>query len=435
MPPDDTLSLLRAGKLKGTHRLDLRADLTEFPPEIYDLVDALEILDLSSNRLSELPADLPRLKNLRVLFCGGNQFTRLPEVLGQCPNLEMLGFRNNTISEIPPGALPPKLRWLVLTDNRLAELPTEIGNCKRLQKLMLSGNLLADLPEEMSQLKSLELLRIAANRFERLPDFLLQLPRLAWLAFAGNPCSTAAESSVDSIDWDRLDLQQKLGEGASGVIHKARWKPEGSTIPREVAVKLFKGSITSDGLPENEIAACLAVGQHPNLIGTFGKIHNHPEETAGLVMPLINPEFKNLAGPPDLKTCTQDIYPEDLHFPLHIAKKLARCIASAAARLHSCGVLHGDLYAHNILWHSDGECFLGDFGAASFYPESSPKQLEAIEIRAFGHLLGELLSRAVRDDSNTGEIEELLALKDHCLCPDPEYRPTFQQIQLFLGDH
>lgn len=429
----DTLTLLRAGKLHGIHRLDLSADLTEFPQEIYDLADTLEILNLSHNRFSDLPDDLPRLKKLRIIFCSGNQFTRLPEVLGSCLNLEMISFKSNAITTVSAAALPPNLRWLVLTDNRIAELPAEIGQCKRLQKLMLSGNLLTHLPVEMTALKSLELVRLAANRFETLPDLLLQLPRLAWLAFGGNPCSPTPLSTAESIDWNRIELHEKIGEGASGIIFKARLKAENGYDFEDAAVKLFKGSMTSDGLPENEISACLAAGHHPHLLDALGKITDHPEGTAGLVMPLVTGDFQNLAGPPDLKTCTQDIYSDDRHFPFAIAKKIAAGIASAAAQLHSRGILHGDLYAHNILWNPQGDCFLGDFGAASFYPASVSCSFEAIEVRAFGHLLGELFARVVPEKINESAIEELLALKDHCLCPDPQYRPVFRDVAGFLS--
>ena len=64
-----TLAQLRAGELSGITRLDLSCGLTEFPREIFDLADTLEILNLSGNQLSSLPHDLHRLTRLRVLFC------------------------------------------------------------------------------------------------------------------------------------------------------------------------------------------------------------------------------------------------------------------------------------------------------------------------------------------------------------------------------
>ncbi|MEX8500476.1 leucine-rich repeat domain-containing protein, partial [Leptothrix ochracea] len=96
-----TLSQLRSGALAGTRRLDLSADLTVFPPEIFDLADTLEVLNLSGNRLSTLPDDLPRLKKLKVIFCSDNDFSALPAVLGACERLEMVGFKANHIRVVP----------------------------------------------------------------------------------------------------------------------------------------------------------------------------------------------------------------------------------------------------------------------------------------------------------------------------------------------
>ena len=133
---------------------------------------------------------------------------------------------------------------------------------------MLAGNRLRALPDEMAACRALELLRISANALDRLPDWLLSMPRLAWLAFAGNPFDDRAEAAalsraaIPAIDWTALSLQHKLGEGASGVIHQADWaRADGSIQP--VAVKLFKGAVTSDGWPHSEMAACIAAGAHP----------------------------------------------------------------------------------------------------------------------------------------------------------------------------
>ena len=365
-----TLEALRAGELSGVTRLDLACGLTEFPREIFELADSLEILNLSGNALRELPDDLPRLHKLRIIFCSDNRFTHVPEVLGRCPELEMIGFKANQIETLSAAALPPKLRWLILTDNRLRELPAEIGRCTRLQKLMLAGNQLQQLPDELANCKNLELLRIAANRFERVPDWLFTMPKLAWLACAGNPCSDINEAAalehlhITPVQWHQLELHQQLGEGASGVIYRAHHQEQDAPV----AVKMFKGALTSDGLPRSEKAASIAAGSHPGLIPVIGKISEHPEQTPGLVMSLIDPAFRNLAGPPSLASCTRDIYADDVRFTLPVALNLARGIAAVAEHLHAQGILHGDLYAHNILWDDAGDCLLGDFGAASFLP-------------------------------------------------------------------
>jgi Leucine-rich repeat (LRR) protein len=122
-----TIDLLRSGQLQGIKRLDLAADLTEFPIEIFDLADSLEILNLSDNRLRSLPADLGRLTKLKVIFLSNNDFEEVPEVLVDCPNLSMVGFKSNKIRVLGENVLPLGTRWLILTDNKLGQLPKSIG--------------------------------------------------------------------------------------------------------------------------------------------------------------------------------------------------------------------------------------------------------------------------------------------------------------------
>lgn len=434
----NTLAQLRAGQLSGLTRLDLACGLTQFPREIFDLADSLEILNLSGNQLETLPDDLHRLTRLRVLFCSDNRFTELPECLGRCAALTMVGFKANRIERVPAAALPPLLRWLILTDNRISQLPDELGQRPHLQKLMLAGNRLQQLPASLAQCHQLELLRIAANQLVDLPQWLLELPRLSWLAYAGNPLETqaneAALHSTTPIDWARLSLQQPLGEGASGVIHQAQWQPAGQPA-RNVAVKMYKGEMTSDGSPLHEMHACITAGRHPNLIEVLGQVAGHPEEQAGLVMALIEPSYRNLAGLPSLASCTRDVYAETLRLSTTVALRIARGIASVAAHLHRQGITHGDLYGHNILYNDQGDCLLGDFGAASFHATADTPQtraLQRIEVRAFGILLGELLAR-LELGSDDVALATLQALEARCCQPDVLARPGFEEIERVLA--
>ena len=422
-----TLSQLRSGGLAGTTRLDLSAGLAEFPREIFDLADSLEILNLSGNRLSSLPDDLPRLHRLRILFCSDNEFEHVPAVLGDCPALEMVGFKANRIGTVDEAAFPPLLRWLILTDNRLGELPGSIGTCGRMQKLMLAGNQLDRLPDEMAACMNLELVRLSANRFRGFPGWLFELPRLSWLAVGGNPWSEMpAAERMREIPWTELTLEAQLGEGASGVIHRAGWKG------RQVAVKVFKGGMTSDGLPEQEMAVCLAAGNHPNLIGALGKIPDHPGGGHALVMPLVDPGFVNLAGPPDLVSCTRDIYPAERRFDLPEVLAMASALARAARHLHERGIVHGDFYAHNILRDGAGGCLLGDFGAAAFYPREA--DLERIEVRAFGCLVEELLTRGDFEEREEKVVSGLWMLQRRCMAEGVKDRPGFEEIQQELEE-
>jgi len=411
-----TLADLRGGRLAGATHLDLRyCALDEFPREIFDLADTLTMLDLSGNRLRTLPDDLPRLHRLRTLFCSANRFETLPASLGACPELDLVGFKANAIAHVPAQALSPRLRWLILSDNRVEAMPETLGACRRLRKLALAGNRLTALPAGIGGCESLELVRLSANRFatlaDALPASLLALPRLAWLAFAGNPFNAGQEARaleatpIAHIAWHELQLGELLGEGASGHIHAARWRPAGAG-DRPVAVKLFKGAVTSDGLPGSEMAACIAADAHAHVIGVEGRIEGHPQGAQGLVMGLIPPRYRSLAAPPSLASCTRDVYAPGLRLTAAHARAIARATRDALAHLHARGLMHGDFYAHNILVDDDAHALLGDFGAASFLPADDAARaaaLRRIDRRALGVLVDELAQRC----DSPGALDDL----------------------------
>jgi Protein kinase domain/Leucine rich repeat len=440
------LEQLTSGQLIGIKRLDLSCGLTEFPREIFDLADSLEILNLSDNQLSSLPDDLPRLHKLRIIFCSDNLFTELPVVLGQCKNLTMVGFKANQISRVPAEALAPTLRWLILTDNRIQSLPSSIGQCRQMQKLMLAGNQLRDLPSELAECTNLELLRLSANRFSALSTWLLTMPRLAWLAIADNPMTDSFEaarqaSSIAMIDWQDIELGAKLGEGASGVIYQAKRRQTDESL-KEVAVKLFKSAVTSDGMPRSEMAASIAVRLHPNIVGVLGQVSDHPSGAMGLVMPLIASEYANLAQPPSLESCTRDVYAPETVLNLSQVCSLGHGIAQAVEHLHALGILHGDLYAHNILYNAEGHGLLGDFGAASFLSANDSgmaQTLQRIEVRAFGIFLGEMLALCPESDDVVEQAfkSKLVALQRQCILPQVSARPLLAELvrELYVQQH
>ena len=437
-----SLEGLKSGRYKGTKRLKLSCGLTDFPRDILDLFDTLEILDLSNNPLSSLPKDFSRLHKLKIAFFSDCNFTLFPKQLAQCRSLEMIAFKNNHMTTIPTDSFPRKLRWLILTNNHIPSLPASIGQCNRLQKCMLAGNRLTSLPDEMAHCRKLGLLRLSSNQLSRLPNWLFELPELSFFSFAGNPCAPSFEDNpiLDDISWAELSVSQLLGEGASGIISKAIWTSQSSN--RDVAIKLFKGEVTSDGSPMDEMNACITAGQHPNLIDPIGKIYGHPDKK-GLVLQLIPPHYTNLGLPPTLDSCTRDAFHPDTVFSVEKCKTILLGIAAAAAHLHARGIAHGDLYAHNILIDKTGHAFLGDFGAATIYGKENQRSesIEKMEVFAFGHLIEDMLGLVERRVDGGGEgLGDVLSEKDgyvieglnllHYRCTDPVVgnRPCFAEV-------
>lgn len=423
-----TLQALKSGNLINSTHIKIAANLEILPIELYTLVDTLEVLDLTDNNLSTLPNDFDRFKKLKRIFLSNNKFNHIPKVLVKLPNLSMIGMRNNKIKIFEENSLPLTTRWLILTDNELETLPASIGDLKLLQKFMLSGNKLVSLPSSISKCTNLELLRIAANNLNSFPKSLLSLPKLSWLAYSGNPfCKKHPDivQGLKTVDWNELSIKELLGEGTSGNIYKAIYDE------KEVAIKVFKGDMTSDGLPQEEMDINISIGQHENLADVLAQIKNHPQKKDALMLELIPAIFFNLGLPPSLESCTRDVYPNDFKLSTKAGLKIVKAMASAGVHIHKRGIMHGDFYAHNIMIDVDANAILGDFGGASYYESEDFElndSLEKLEVRAFGCLIEELLELSKEDNEDLDIRDSLFELQKLCFNEIVKKRPLFEQI-------
>ncbi|MBP9494371.1 MAG: serine/threonine-protein kinase [Erysipelatoclostridium sp.] len=414
--------------LKDSTHIKIASGLRNFPSELYAFVDTLEVLDLTDNNLSSLPDDFYRFKKLKRLFLSNNQFDHIPKILVKLPVLSMLGMRNNHIGIFEENALPLSIRWLILTDNELKSLPESIGDLTLLQKCMLSGNQLSLLPNGLNKCINLELLRISANKLTTFPTSLLFLPKLSWLAYGGNPfCKKHPDSKIQlqTVNWNELIIKELLGEGASGNIYKAIYQN------KEVAIKIFKGEMTSDGLPQEEMDINISLGVHKNLIDVLAKVSKHPKGKDVLMLKLISSDFFNLGMPPSFESCTRDIYPIDFKLTLQNSLKILKGMAEAAVHMHNHGIMHGDFYAHNIMINENGNSILGDFGGASYYEKKDKEigtKLEQIEVRAFGCLIEELLYLSKEDNYHKSIKESLFQLQILCINEISKERPLFKEV-------
>jgi hypothetical protein len=165
-----------------------------------NLLNQLEILDLSSNQIKKLPESVVQLKSLITLYLGNNQLKNLPDSLANFRLLETLD----------------------LSGNKITQLPKSISNLTNLKYLILSGNECVTLPERLSALDNLETLNLSFNKLNTVPSSILGLTNLVNLDISSNQIqfdSAVDFSSLSSLKYLNLSKNKltKLPTGISAL--------------------------------------------------------------------------------------------------------------------------------------------------------------------------------------------------------------------------
>lgn len=310
---------------------------------------ALKHLDLSGNSsagLQALEGALKGLKTLDSLFLSRCGLDTVPDVIRTLPRLRMLALRENKLTRVESGAFPDSLEWLILGGNALTHigvLPTGM------LKMGLSNNRLTRFPENLASLTRLELLRVSNNCLEESQHATPPqvLPTLKWYGCPDNPSTGSCSFSVAAMSLRMeapLEPLAKLGEGSSGIVYRALHKG------RNVAWKVYRQLLSSDGLVSNEINMAAAVGNisSPFLQKMAGWYQDESQLCVAWVMDNDNDEFVDLAKPPSWTSCTRDVYDDTITYPEALTIGILCDVIDAVGQLHCAGVCHGDVYGHNI---------------------------------------------------------------------------------------
>jgi Leucine-rich repeat (LRR) protein/serine/threonine protein phosphatase PrpC len=139
----------------------------------------LEALEISDNELTEFPASITKMRELKTLVFTCNKITTLPRL--NCPKLAQVDLFVNQLKEVPKD-LPPTLTTLKLGFNYLAAFELRSD---RLQELNLSGNVLQTIGPNcfFRQLTSIDL---SCNCIFELNDLEEKAPNLKTLILAHN---------------------------------------------------------------------------------------------------------------------------------------------------------------------------------------------------------------------------------------------------------
>ena len=130
--------------------------------------DQVYRLDLSHQKLKEVPEQVFLLINLNALDLGRNKLKDLPGRLADLPYLQELRAPRNRMGSFPEVICRMShLKRLDLSRNALDGLPVCLGDLKELVSLDLWSNDLARFPVELEGLKALRFMDLRAIQFSQ----------------------------------------------------------------------------------------------------------------------------------------------------------------------------------------------------------------------------------------------------------------------------
>ncbi|GFO49231.1 leucine-rich repeat-containing protein 57 [Plakobranchus ocellatus] len=169
-----------------------RLNLKEVPEELQKLAKMLRTVDLSDNKIPQLPPWFVTFASLKNLTMNNCRLLSLPENFGQLRKLEVLSLSGNSLTHLPPSVSHlVNLKTLTLSGNLLTAFPAELLNLQQLDCVDLSSNKISDLPQNMASLQAVEV-NLNHNQVSYLPESIAQCPRLKVLRLEENSLDISA---------------------------------------------------------------------------------------------------------------------------------------------------------------------------------------------------------------------------------------------------
>lgn len=146
--------------------------LVDFPMSLLE-IQGMTHLDLSNNRLSELPESISLLRDLEYLNLANNNLISLPqESLAKLKKLRHVNLSGNQLLFFPSFILDiPTVQYLYLQKNEIVNIPKEIKDLKQLKILYIGDNNISNIPLEIVETsKNKNAISALSNYFYALED-------------------------------------------------------------------------------------------------------------------------------------------------------------------------------------------------------------------------------------------------------------------------
>ncbi|XP_059072545.1 disease resistance protein RPV1 isoform X2 [Cryptomeria japonica] len=197
-------------------KLSYCSRLSSLPSRLGDLIN-LRYLDLEElKKLQTLPDSFKQLRHLQHLNLKGcRKLTLRSDMLESIVNLEYLNFEECEKMEQLPNQITHQvcLRELKAMHTSIREVPSDIGELRKLEVLEIGSRFLASLPSSLGNLSSLtRLILRKCGMFNCLPNFSGPLNMLKWISIYSTSVSTISISgdSCPSLEHIVLDNNNHL---------------------------------------------------------------------------------------------------------------------------------------------------------------------------------------------------------------------------------
>jgi Tol biopolymer transport system component/predicted Ser/Thr protein kinase len=220
--------------------------------------------------------------------------------------------------------------------------------------------------------------------------------------------------------WSTLRLLEKVGQGAYGEVYRA-WDPR---LDREVALKLLPASLADGDARATSIiqeGRLLARVRHPNVVTIYGA--ERIENRVGLWMEFVKGRT------------LEQILDQGKVFGASEAIDIGIQLCHAMSAVHSAGLLHRDVKAHNVMVSDDGRVVLMDFGSGGELGNGSSTGVAGTPLYLAPELLrGE--DATVRGDiysvgvTHGGSEHTLLSEPDLAIGPGIDWSPDGEHLVL-----
>ena len=204
--PNDIIKLINLEKIDIGSNPDL--DLVQ-AFNILKQIGSLKILWLTDGKIKAIPNNISQLKNLEEIWLDDNELTSFPEPVKQLKNLKYLKLFSNEIKNLSfKKEELPNLIHIDLCYNKFETFPVQLSALSSLKRIIIWSNSISKIPTSIKRFRNIEEINLESNNLTSLPKQFGQLESIQKLSLRGNKLSDKSINPIYKLyNLTDLDLQ------------------------------------------------------------------------------------------------------------------------------------------------------------------------------------------------------------------------------------